>query len=292
MISIGLGHDAFTSVRASGERTKSSERFFVAIGAILAYGIGGLYLLDQQFRVFNESRRIDRGRVLRLLFLLRPVGYFSGDRQRVLLIESVRLLSLTSAAVFIAAVLLVPVVRTKPGRERATALEIIRRWATGSLAHFTLLGDKSWSIVPEGLVSYHLTGRVASARWTDRFGAWPRPRNRTLRGGVRRQRVDPGVPSGLRRRSDRPHTCGYSMQYIGSDAVVDLDSFSLDGHHRKRIRSTLRSLERTGHSVAELAQPLDDGTMVELRAVSDSWLSVRVDRVSAHSRSVSSTPTT
>lgn len=148
------------------------------------------------------------------------------------------------------------------------------RWPAGRLAHFALWDDKEWTLADDGLVSYHRAGRVALALGGP-IGS-PSGKAEALQ-----RHVDYGDDLGLIpafhqvSASDRPmlKKAGFRILHIGAEAIVDTQSFTLEGSHWKSIRNTLRKLESTGHRVEELLQPLSDEMVAELENVSDRWRS-------------------
>ena len=65
---------------------------------------------------------------------------------------------------------------------------------------------------------------------------------------------------------------GLAIHKMGEEAIVNLASFSLEGNHRKKVRTAHNRAGRDGLSFEILAAPVDDGTMDVLRQISDQWL--------------------
>lgn len=65
---------------------------------------------------------------------------------------------------------------------------------------------------------------------------------------------------------------GLAMHKMGEEAVVPLSTFSLDGSHRKKLRTAHNRAGRDGLSFEMLSAPVDDTTMGVLREISDQWL--------------------
>jgi phosphatidylglycerol lysyltransferase len=61
---------------------------------------------------------------------------------------------------------------------------------------------------------------------------------------------------------------------IGDDAIVDLDSFNLDGRHFKKVRHAINQAEKSGLLFARWNTPVPDEVMDKLRRVSDGWLKI------------------
>ncbi len=65
---------------------------------------------------------------------------------------------------------------------------------------------------------------------------------------------------------------GLAMHKMGEEGVVPLSDFSLEGSHRKKLRTAHNRAIRDGLSFEMLAAPVDDATMAMLREISDQWL--------------------
>lgn len=60
--------------------------------------------------------------------------------------------------------------------------------------------------------------------------------------------------------------------FIGQEAIVDLDTFSLAGGEKKPIRNALNKIKSEGYTTHINTPPLLDGLVQKLKAVSDDWL--------------------
>lgn len=65
---------------------------------------------------------------------------------------------------------------------------------------------------------------------------------------------------------------GLSLVKMGEEAVIRLDAFSLDGSHRKRLRTVHNRALRDGLSFDMIPAPISPETMTTLRSISDEWL--------------------
>jgi lysyl-tRNA synthetase class 2 len=72
---------------------------------------------------------------------------------------------------------------------------------------------------------------------------------------------------------------GLRALYIGDEAVVETDRFSLEGRAIRKVRQSVARLEKTGYSseLAELSQ-LDESTFCELEAVAERWRAGAAER--------------
>lgn len=242
---------------------------------VLAYAFGGLLLLDAGFRhspsVFQAGRE-----GLRLLVLLPVASVEPYTRHALWFVDSVRFLSLVVVLVGVGAVLAATVVG--PARretDRHHVERLLQQWATSDLAPFHLLDDKLWFFASDGqaVVSYKLIGPVAVVLG----GPVGEPGSRAMVVGEFLEHCDlHGWVPVFHQVSDADRALleprALRLLKIGEEAIVPLAAFSLEGHDKKAMRSALRRVERSGHRLEELAQPIDDATMAELREVSDAWL--------------------
>ncbi|MEP7362071.1 MAG: phosphatidylglycerol lysyltransferase domain-containing protein [Acidobacteriota bacterium] len=67
---------------------------------------------------------------------------------------------------------------------------------------------------------------------------------------------------------------GFRHLKIGEDAVVHLDSFTLEGSANKEFRNTINRLDRLGYRIERFEPALDAGLVERLKSVSDDWLTI------------------
>lgn len=65
---------------------------------------------------------------------------------------------------------------------------------------------------------------------------------------------------------------GLALHKMGEEGIVPLDSFSLEGSNRKKLRAAYNRAGRDGLSFEVLPAPVDDDTLETMRAISDQWL--------------------
>jgi len=71
---------------------------------------------------------------------------------------------------------------------------------------------------------------------------------------------------------------GFKTLCIFYEAVVQLDSFSLEGHQNSGFRKPYHKIAHLGYRATVYYPPLDDKLVHELRLVSDNWLNTRYGR--------------
>jgi lysyl-tRNA synthetase class 2 len=72
---------------------------------------------------------------------------------------------------------------------------------------------------------------------------------------------------------------GLKSFYIGDEAIIDVEAFSLEGRSVRKIRQSVTRLEKAGY-VSELVKlgTLDRGTLAQLEAISERWRGGRAER--------------
>lgn len=68
------------------------------------------------------------------------------------------------------------------------------------------------------------------------------------------------------------HELSRKSLFLGQEAVVDLNTFSLEGGEKKSIRNALNKIKDQGYTTHVNKPPLRDGLIQKLRAVSEEWL--------------------
>jgi lysylphosphatidylglycerol synthetase-like protein (DUF2156 family) len=242
---------------------------------VFVYGTAGLFLLDTDFRHSNSLGR-SMNDALRLLFL-QPVDALDTVRRHGdWFVASVRVMALVVLAVAVWHLVQPVIARSTSDRaERAVARHILEAHATTGLAYFHLLSDKHLFVAhdEEALLSYRVVGGTAVVLG-EPIGA---PDSAVVLVREFHQFCDlhgwrvayhQVSPAGVRLLE----AVGLKSIKIGEEAIVGVQTFSLDGSHFKRTRNKNRQLVKEGVVIEELSQPIDADTMAELREVSDLWL--------------------
>jgi phosphatidylglycerol lysyltransferase len=165
-----------------------------------------------------------------------------------------------------------PALPTEAELERARA---IVRASSDTAANLVFLGDKALLFSPSGnaFLMYGVEGRswvalgdpigpedeVTELAWhfreeADRHGAWP------VFYEVGTDRLPLYIDLGL------------TLLKLGEAAVVPLDSFTLEGGHRKGLRRTIKEVSRHGVTFCVVPPEGVRELLPELKCVSDSWL--------------------
>jgi phosphatidylglycerol lysyltransferase len=60
--------------------------------------------------------------------------------------------------------------------------------------------------------------------------------------------------------------------FIGQEAVVNLDTFSLEGNSKKSLRNAINKIKEKGYKSNIHLPPVKDGVIQKIKSVSDEWL--------------------
>ena len=264
--------------RARSDPALARQGIFWLLGggaATYGYGVGGLYLLDAQFRR-STSLVESLEQATRLLFLLPTSTINAVTTHGKWFIDSVRVLAIVVLLIGVARLLRPVVLR---GARREQDLGHVRRlldaYGDTSLAYFHLLPDKHHLFAEDGeaFIGYKVVGSIAVSLGGP-IGA-PAAQEKVARLFIERCELNGWLPAFHQvtpAAADQLARLGLKALKIGEEAVIDVGSFSLQGSHFKSIRNKTAKMEREGWTVEELPQPIDPATMNRLREISEAWL--------------------
>jgi len=242
----------------------------------LLYGVTGFYLLDKHFSVnFGLGAAIRQTVVMFVAFYdpglqpvpVTPFGHFFASS-----IYAVG----TATFAYALFMLLRPVLlrRMATPQEFARAKEIIKRYGRTSLARMALFDDKAYYFSPKGsVVAYTAYNGVAIALG-DPIGP-PSDAARAINGFKAFCAQNDWVPAFYQTQPDCLkcyYSSGFKSINVGSEAIVELENFSISGGTNKGLRSAYNRLVRLGYRAVTVLPPHNPALLSDLRAVSDTWL--------------------
>jgi lysyl-tRNA synthetase class 2 len=159
--------------------------------------------------------------------------------------------------------------------ERAQAEELVARHGQDSLSFFALRKDKSYFFSPSGrsFLAYRVVNGCALVSGdpigaADEIGELVDEFRRVARSRAWRLAFL-GVGGGL---LPLYKGRGFRTIYLGDEAIVHPDQFSLEGRQIRKVRQSVARLEREGYTARFLAaHELDDALRAQLAEVSDEW---------------------
>lgn len=246
---------------------------------VLGYGTLGFWLLGRRDFGTNFTLAGAVRRTLRITTTLSEAGLTPRTRYADWYLDSFAVVGIVAIAVS-AISFMRPVVwrrRTLP-TERERARSLIARYGDASLDHFKGAEDKVFFFAESGraVVCFGIAHSTAVVLGD------PVAADAEAFRSVLAEFLDfcdaNGWQAALHQAPplhlDDYRAAGLHAIKIGEEAVVDLTSFSLQGHAMKGPRSAVNRLEREGFRAVAYSPPLAAGTVARLREVSDDWLSI------------------
>jgi phosphatidylglycerol lysyltransferase len=263
---------------AQSDRPSVVQGVRVLIGSLLftlAYGTAGFFVLDRHYsQVFTFGGAIRQ--TLALFFTANNAGIQPTNELGKFFINSVYIIGIFTV-LYALWLLFRPVLfrGAASAAERAKAQKIVAQYGQSSLAHFTLLPDKSYYFSPSGqtMIAYVPKGRGAIALG-DPIGP-DDDRAEAIRGFQQFCERNDWLPAFYQTLGDRLdiyQDLGFQTVKIGEEGVVDLTKFTLQGKAGKNLRTAMNKLTKLGYRVQYYAPPIADALLVELREISDQWL--------------------
>ncbi len=246
----------------------------VYVGVVLLFGV--VSLLTQANHV---SPRLGAGGVLETTFggLVGLGGPYTYQRDLFADFFAAALLALGIAGLAILLYLVFrPLVQRTPpdGDARARAREIVKRWGSDTLAYFALRRDKSYFLSRDGqsLVAYAYVRGYAMVA-ADPIGP-PARRARVLDEFLLHCREQGwGVAFLAVREADAElyRERGMHAIYLGDEAILRCDTFTLQGGAMKPVREAVNRVARD-HSFELMRESEASPQLVaQLNAISDEW---------------------
>ncbi len=242
----------------------------------LAYGIAGFYLLDRHYSInFGFLAAVRQTVVMFTQFYdpglvpITPFGRYFAD--------SIYLIGMATFG-YAGVMLLSPVFIHQPAtaEERLKAQQIVERYGRSDLARFLLFDDKHYFFTSGGsVIGYALVGRTAVALG-DPIGP-VEDLSASIQAFTELCRRNDWLPVFYQTMPETLavyKTAGFDALGVGNDGIVNLKTFTLEGHDAKPMRNAINRLTKSGHSFKLHLPPLSDELLAELRAISDEWLTM------------------
>jgi lysyl-tRNA synthetase class 2 len=264
----------FPGRAAPAERPSVLGPALTVAGAILAYGTLGLVANDRDVRADLGLAGMV-GQVVRM-----AVGLGAGVP---LAGRFGRLFPASVAAVFWVGVLVVATRALAPALVRRPAdpgLAAAVAASGDSLAYFALRGDRATVRAGDALIAYSPVGSVALAAG-DPLGPpaqWPAAIAAFLDQAAAQGRTPAALGCGAA-AAGAWRTAGLTTIYLGDEAVLDLDRFTLEGRTVRIARQSWHRAQRAGYtSLACRAADLDHAQKEALAELSRHWRGGQTER--------------
>ncbi|WP_013323478.1 phosphatidylglycerol lysyltransferase domain-containing protein [Gloeothece verrucosa] len=276
LIQLVLMRNVYTARSDAPSLAQGVRMLMGALLFTLAYGTIGFYWLDSHFHVnFSFSDAINQ--TLAMFFTddnarLQPAtkfGSFFADS-----IYTVGTITLLFALfMLMRPVLLRGVPATPAERQRAQA--ILEQYGCSSLAPLALLPDKAYYFSPSGrsVIAYVPKGRGAIALG-DPIGP-PEDKKEVIIGFQQFCQENDWYPAFYQTLPDYLElyrSLGFKVLKIGEEAIVNLQTFSLQGKAGKNLRTAMNRMTKLGYKIQFYPPPIEDDLLKKLRNISDEWL--------------------
>ncbi len=263
---------------AQSDRPSIAQGIKILLGALLftlAYGTTGFYLLDRHYSVdFNGTSALMQ--TIALFFTDDNAGLQPTTRFGRYFVNSIYIISVVTLG-YAVVMLLRPVLSHRGASlaEQKRARLLVEKYGRSSLAQLTLLSDKVYYFSPSGqtVIAYVAKGRTAIALG-DPIGA-PGDRAEAIfcfQQFCAQNDWHPVFYQTLPDDLECYQSLGFKALQIGEEAIVDLQTFTLEGKAGRNLRTPLNKLTKAGHQIEFHAPPISAEMLHELKQVSNEWL--------------------
>ena len=261
--------------RSDGPTVHQGLKLFLwALGFTLVYGVLGFWLLDRHF-AYDFGFRAALEQTLAMFLPFSDPGPLPITRFGRWFSDSIYIVATTTMG-YALFTLFRPVLLRQHATpaEQALARTIVQTHGNSSLARFVLFSDKLYWFSPGGsVVGYALVGRFAVALG-DAIGPTT-DSGAAIAGFVEFCALndwDPAFYQTLPDHLEAYHTAGLQALCIGSEAVVDVQNFTLVGSALKSLRNSVTRLTKASYTTEVLLPPHAPELLHQLRLISDDWL--------------------
>ncbi len=258
-------------------RLVGMQTALISIAAILLYGTVGFYLLDKKHFDVDFSLAQSVSSTIANYFLIGSSALIPQDAFGKSFVHSINIGGFLTMA-FLFYTLLRPYVYkgSTSEDERARALSLLRRYGRTSLDYFKTYSDKM-IFFPTGVdsfISYRIAGNYGMVLEDPVAG------KEDIKTSIMQFDTycyENSMKSMYYRVPEESLplylALGKKKMFIGQEAVVDLDTFSLEGGNRKAIRNAINKVKDRRFKATVHQPPVRDGLLQKLKEVSDEWLS-------------------
>lgn len=147
------------------------------------------------------------------------------------------------------------------------------KYGSSALDYFKTYGDKLIYRNEDGFLAYRLSGNFAVVLESPVCA--PENSIKLIR-SFDKYCMEKGLKNLYYRVSENGlpafEALGKKKLFLGQEAIVDLETFSLAGGNRKSIRNALKRMSEIGYTSKVYTAPIKDGILQRLKSVSDEWL--------------------
>lgn len=242
---------------------------------VIIYGIIGFYYLDKHH--FNTDFNLLQSirYTLQYYFMvgsdLTPVDQFSHH-----FLASIRLSGLVTIS-FLLYTVIRPYFRTDISEKRLEeAYNLVKQYGKSSVDYFKTYNDKLlfFSSQSDSFISYRTASNFAVVL-EDPVAKDEESAKICIR-EYEKYCTNNGLKAVYYRIPESSLPLYHSLKkrhlFIGQEAIVELDNFTLEGRKRGTLRNAVNKVADKGYTTTIHPHPIKDGILQKLKAVSDEWL--------------------
>lgn len=253
-------------------------RLTLAFSVAIGYGVLGFWLLDKRHFGLDFNTWDSIHNTLSILTFNKPDTLVPLTRYARWFMRSLDLITATTI-LYGLYVLFRPVIyrfRTLP-HERARALDVLESSGRSSLDLFKVAQDKSYFFSPSQntFLAYRMGGNFAVV----------------LADPVGPEEKIPGIIRDFRNMCNENDwklvfhqtlpdflplykAQGFKKLKIGDEAIVDLNTFALEGKRKKHLRHYTNQFDKLGFKAVYHPAPVPEDILTQVKEVSDDWLKI------------------
>ncbi|MBS2008469.1 MAG: DUF2156 domain-containing protein [Cyanobacteria bacterium SZAS TMP-1] len=257
---------------------KAVKLIALSLGAVLAYGVVGFFLLDMKDFGVNFEWYESLVRTIRELTLTGNPDLHAHTRFGTWFIESLRLYGiLAGITIVVSAFRPIRYILVTQPKERDLAAAILEKEGRAALDLFKLLPDKSYFFnqTNDAFVAYKVRAEVAIVLG-DAVGA--REKLKELVQDFTVYCHNNGWKVAFLQTTpdflDIYHSLGYKSVRVGEDGIVDLEQFTSKTVAKKTFKSVVKKFDKEGYTLTRQVPPHSDALLDEVEEVSRQWLTL------------------
>ena len=258
-------------------RTVGIQTALISVAAVMVYGIIGFYFLDVKHFNIDFSFFQSVKYTLANFFLLGSPDLIPRSQFSHYFIESLQASGFLSITFVFYALIKPYVWKSTPEKaEFDEAVVLTKMYGNSALDYFKTYYDKLlfFNHARTAFISYKISGSFAAILENPIGENIEQKKECLLEFYV--YCSDNGLKAISYRVSEDSLEMYKSLKkkslFLGQEAIVDLNSFTLQGVDKKRIRNALNKVSESGFKLLVYEPPVKAGLIQKLKAVSDNWL--------------------
>jgi len=257
-------------------RTSWWKIWLVALVSLCIYAIGATYFLEKNHMGFDYSFLEALRASFRLIFFFDSSQYIPETRFGHFFIGSIYLLSggLLVSAIFLAIQPFFHLSANTNEDDAERARLLVQNYGDSALDYFKYYHDKLFYFNSDGFLAYKIQKNFAVVL------ELPVCKTKSAKKNLIHEFEQYAKENGLQTfyyripESSAKWFAKFNKKtlYIGQEAILDLDTFSLSGSKMHPLRNAINKAKKEGYSFHIYPNPVKDGILQKLEQVSEEWL--------------------